>query len=311
MGRKLRGLLAHQLVEVTSRTHQGRFLLRPSSEVNLAIKGILGRAQRYTELPVVSCVFLSNHYHLLVVPDSEKQLASFMRFLNTNLSKQMGRLHQWRGSLFDRRYQAIPVSEEEPAQVARLRYLLEHGVKEGLVARPEQWPGVHCVTELTRGHTQLWGIWHERTAIWEAKKRGKVLPRNERITRETLELSPLPTWRTRSRQERAEAVRELIAEIEDQHRSIRVAVGVKPLGERAIRSQNPHDAPNASKRSPAPTAHAATAKARRAMKAAYREFVSAYREAAQRFREGLEATFPPGCFPPPPPYVARDGPSDA
>jgi hypothetical protein len=59
--------------------------MRPSSEVNLAIKGTLGRAQRYSGLRVVLCVFLSNHYHLLVIPDTERQLAPFMQFLNTNL----------------------------------------------------------------------------------------------------------------------------------------------------------------------------------------------------------------------------------
>jgi len=47
MGRRLRCLLAGCLVEVTSKVVQGRFLLlRPSPEVNQAIKGTLCRAQR-------------------------------------------------------------------------------------------------------------------------------------------------------------------------------------------------------------------------------------------------------------------------
>ena len=140
MGRRLRCLLAGRLVEVTSRAVQGRFLLCPSSEVNQAIKGTLGRAQRYYGLRVVACVFLSNHFHLLVLPDSEKQLADFMRFVKTNLSKQLGRIHGWSGPMLKRRYQAIPVSDEEEAQVDRLRYILEHGVKEGLVGCPADWP---------------------------------------------------------------------------------------------------------------------------------------------------------------------------
>ncbi len=164
MGRRLRCLLAGRLVEVTCRTIQGRFLLRPSPRVNLTIRGTLGRAQAQTGLRVVAPVFMSNHYHLLVIPDSEQQLAAFMCFVNTNLSKQLGRLHGWSGPIFQR-YKAIPVSDEEEAQVARLRYLLEHGVKEGLVARPGDWPGVQCVAALTRGPAQLHGIWHERTYL--------------------------------------------------------------------------------------------------------------------------------------------------
>ena len=32
------------------------------------------------------------------------------------------------------------ISDEEEMQVARLKYVLAHGVKEGLVARVEEWP---------------------------------------------------------------------------------------------------------------------------------------------------------------------------
>jgi hypothetical protein len=310
MGYPLRCLLADRVVEITCRTTQGRFLLRPSSGANQLIKGILGRAQRYTGLPVVACVFLSNHYHLLVVPDSEKQLSDFMRFVNTNLSKQMGRLHNWTGGIFSRRYHGIATSYEEEAQVTRLRYLLEHGVKENLVARSEDWPGVQCVWELMRGETELHGVWHERTAVWKAKRRGKKLERKQRITREVLVLSPLPAWRDMAPQQRAEAVRELVADIERHYRIQRSRTGSKPLGEKKVRSQHPHDRPRVSKRSPAPMVHAATAEKRAAMKLSYRDFVAAYREAAQRMREGLEFTFPGGCFPPTGPYIPRAGPDE-
>lgn len=309
MGRRLRCLLAGHLVEVTCRTIQGRFLVRPSSQVNLAIKGTLGRAQRYFGLRVVACVFLSNHYHLLVIPDSEQQLASFMHFLNTNLSKQLGRLHDWQGTLFQARYKAIPVSDEEEAQVARLRYLLGHGAKEGLVARPGDWPGVQCVTEFIQGPNRLRGIWYERTAIWEAEQRGKFLSERERLTREELELSPLPAWESMSTERHRQASRELVADIEERAREARAETSSKLLGEQAILSQNPHDRPQVSKRSPAPIAHAATVETWLAMKIAYREFVLAYREAAERWRQGFEATFPAGCFPPRPAFLARAGPT--
>ena len=81
MGRPIRCCLAGQLVEITTRTIHGRFLLWPSSFVNVAIKGTLGRAQRYYGMRIWAAVFLSNHYHLLLVPESEEQLASFMQFL--------------------------------------------------------------------------------------------------------------------------------------------------------------------------------------------------------------------------------------
>ena len=306
MGRRLRCLLAGHLVEVTSRTVQGRFLLRPSSEVNQAIKGTLGRAQRHYGLRVVACAFLSNHFHLLVLPDSEEQLADFMRFLKTNLSKQLGRLHGWSGPMLKRRYQAIPVSHEEEAQVDRLRYILEQGVKEGLVESPAHWPGVQCVLELTQGPAQLRGIWHERTAIWEAEKRGEELPREERITRETMDLSPLPVWSSKSSHECRGRVRKIVADIEARGRESRA--GSPPLGVRAILRQDPHSQPSSSKRSPAPIAHAATVEVWLAMKIAYREFVAIYRRRAEQRKRDPSTVFPSGCFPPRSPFVARAGP---
>jgi REP element-mobilizing transposase RayT len=96
MARRIRGCLAGHLVEITTRTLQGRFLLKPSPQANASIKGVLGRAQRRTGMKICACVFLSNHYHLLVVPESEHQLAEFMEFLNSNIARQLGRLHGWR-----------------------------------------------------------------------------------------------------------------------------------------------------------------------------------------------------------------------
>jgi hypothetical protein len=68
----------------------------------------------------------------------------------------------WSDKVFARRYQAILVSEEEGAQVGRLEYLLSQGCKEGLVARPQDWPGVHAIEALLTG-LPVEGTWYDRT----------------------------------------------------------------------------------------------------------------------------------------------------
>ena len=77
----------------------------------------------------------------------------------------------------------------------RLLYILEQGVKEGLVERPSDWPGVQCVNELTHGRPRFHGIWHERTAEYLARRYAggetKVRTRDF-LSRETVEFSPLP-----------------------------------------------------------------------------------------------------------------------
>jgi len=59
----------------------------------------------------------------------------------------------WKEKVWGRRYQAIVISAEEEVQVARLRYCLSHGVKENLVSKVEEWPGVHCAVPLMIGAT--------------------------------------------------------------------------------------------------------------------------------------------------------------
>lgn len=94
---------------------------------------------------------LSSHYRLLVVPRDPAHLAAFMGFVNTGLSKELGRLHSWRGTFFADRYHHVEVSDEEADQVRRLKYCLANSVKEFLVDRLAEWPGVHSAEALVSG----------------------------------------------------------------------------------------------------------------------------------------------------------------
>jgi len=64
------------LLEVTVRTIQARFLLRPSVALNEIILGVLGRAQRLHGVEIVAFCFLSGHFHMLVLVNDAKQLSS-------------------------------------------------------------------------------------------------------------------------------------------------------------------------------------------------------------------------------------------
>ena len=97
--------------------------------------------------------------------------------------------------------------------MSRLAYLLAHGVKEGLVASPYDWPGVHCARELVEGKA-VSGRWHDRTL--ESKARRKSLPQDPRdfIVEEQLTLAPLPCWRSLEPAVYRARVQSLIEEIE-------------------------------------------------------------------------------------------------
>ena len=297
MGRRLRYIPeGGAVVEITSRTLGSRFLLKPSCEVNEIIVGVLARAQRFYEVPVHAVVFMSNHYHLLISVEDACQMARFMNYVNGILAKKVGRLYDWNAKLWSRRYQGILVLEQESAQLERLRYILSHGCKEGLVGRPHEWPGVHTVKALLEG-TPLKGLWFDRTREHQACSRGKVFHRLEFATVETLELTPLPCYGHLSKVAYRGLIAELVAEIEAQTQERHRIEETVPLGIHLALAISPHESPEKSKKSWAPLVHAATRAARREFKEAYGWFVGAYRAAADKLRQGdLSAAFPPGSF---------------
>jgi len=305
MSRKLRFIPdGGALVEVTCRTVQGRLLLTPSPQLNDIVLGVLGRAQRLFPVDLVAYVFAANHFHLLARVESAKQLSDFMCYFSSNLAKEVARRTGWKEKVWGRRYQAIVISDEEEVQVARLRYVVSHGVKEKLVSRVEQWPGVHCAVPLMTG-AAVEGTWFDRTREYNARMRGKELDKGESASPEVVVLSPLPCWAHLAPEVYRGRVREMVREINEAAAAARAESLIEPLGADGVRAQNPETRPRRIKKSPAPFFHALRKKVRKALWEAYGVFLAAYREAAERWRAGdREVEFPPGSFPPPLPFVA-------
>lgn len=293
------------LVEVTTRTIQGRYLLRPDRQgrVNETVIGVLGRAQRLSGLSVIAVSVASSHWHLLAFATDADQLAAFMRHANGNLSKEIGRLHRWSGKLWQRRYRGILVSEEEEAQIDRLRYLLALGVKEFLVDRAIDWPGVHSVRALLKDQP-LRGWWFDRTREFAARGRGERPGRYDYAEEETLVLDPLPCWRHLPPEEVRRRVRDVVRDVEHEAAVERRKTGKRSQGAEVVMANDPHYRPDKLDQSPAPMFHAARKRVRRAMWEAYAWVVEEYRAAAERLRAGDRLVeFPEGTFPPGLPFV--------
>lgn len=296
------------LVEVTCRTLHGRLLLRPSREVNETLVGVLGRAIERYPLDLVAAVFMSNHFHLLVQVEDALTLSRFMCYLDGNLSREIGRLHKWPQTLWGRRYDAIPVSTEEEAQVARLSYVLAHGVKEGLVRRPEDWPGVHCAESLRTG-TPLEGLWFDRTREYAATQRSRRFHRYTFAEPTTVAFAKLPCWAHLPDETYRSRISDLLDDIAAEGTRFRADRGVKLPSTATCRKrlcrQHPHARLAGQRtRRAAPRVHAYRKRVRAQLRAVYSDFLSAYRRAADDLRNGDRAVrFPPGCFPPRLPFV--------
>jgi len=292
------------LVEVTCRTIHSRFLLCPNPAVDDIVVGVLGRAQRKYPIGVCYFTFASNHFHLYLDVDNALRLSRFMRYVNSNLARKIGRFVGWREKFWSRRYQAIVISNEAAAQIERLRYGLAHGVKEGLVERVLDWPGVHGAQALMTGEP-VEGHWFDGKQEYAARNRGEACDRMRFATLETLTLSPLPCWKHLPEEKRRQLVADLIVEIEAEAAAYRQRTGSQVLGSTAVRSQVPFDRPKKSKKSPAPLFHAASKAVRQELYGMYRWFVVAFRSAAEKLRAGdRTVSFPTGSFPPALPFVA-------
>ena len=169
MGWPLRMFQEEGYYFVTSRCFQGRLLLRPSAEVNEVVGGVLARAVQRSagNVRLHAFTFASNHFHLLVWARGAA-LASFMQYLRANLSKKVGRLVDWSGGFWERRYSAEPVLDDE-ALVGRLRYVLAHTRPERLKRSPR--PLGHASTrqalkELREQYRAFVAAFREAAARW-------------------------------------------------------------------------------------------------------------------------------------------------
>jgi putative transposase len=291
------------LISITNRTIQDRYLLRPGLSFNDLFLGILGRTQRLHEMAIAAVTVLPNHFQLLLIVDDAEEVSNFMRDLQSNTAREVNRLTGWKGPVFEHRYNMTVVTDEEPAQVERLKYVLANGVKENLVARVCQWPGVHSAEALMHGKP-LQGHWIDRTRESAARNRGEKLRREDYVFAESVVLSPIPCWAHLPEDRYREQVKTLVEEGEAEAALARKHSGARVLGVKAILAQDPQARPTSVERSPVPLVHAATKAARELFYELYAEFVSAFRAAADALRQGRrDVPFPIGSFPPRLPFV--------
>jgi hypothetical protein len=294
MAHPLRWFVPDTVYEYTTRTIQERFLLRPSAQVRALVLGIVARGLLfYPAVRMHAFAFLSNHWHTLVSSSCGEQLAAFMGYVNGNVAQEIGRIHGWRGRFWARRTRAISVLDDA-ALIDRLRYLLAQGVKEGLVARPEDWPGATSTPWLLG--EELVGIWIDRDLETRARKRKTPTDPSVYTHKHKVRMEPLPCWSHLTRDEIAARTRALIDEVVAEARSRYASV----VGVDKILAQDPHAAPAEPARGPAPLCHASSQPVRAAFRTAYLAFVTAYRAAVDKFRASSiweKGGFPPGSFP--------------
>jgi REP element-mobilizing transposase RayT len=288
MSRPPRMLEPSWIYLATVRCLQGRLFLRPSRETYEVLGGVLARAVRLHGVEVFAFNFASNHLHL-IVRAPRGNLPQFMQYLLSNISKKVGSLVKWRGAFWERRYSAQPLLDEA-ALLEKIRYVLAHGVKEGLVRRCSEWPGLSALPLMRDGtpRTFRWLNWTRRCRSAPPSKRASRLD-DRWVEAEELRLTPLPILGF----ERLSVVRRFLDDCvraieEEGRRAYRTVMGV-----RRVCSQPPQRRPARPERSAAPWCHTTIRRLRDEFMERYRSFATAFLEASSSWRRGnLTAPFP-------------------
>jgi hypothetical protein len=206
------------------------------------------------------------------------------------------------GSVFGR---ASFIMVAEDAEEDRFRYVLAQGVKEGLVARCTQWPGVHCARALLREEV-LVGRWrdrrHERQILGGRRpgRSGRAPLAAEVEQAYPIDLVPLPSWRGLDEGQRYLRVREIVNAIEC---AAKVAHPT-PLGIRGVLARDPFSKPAEVKRSPAPRIHTHREDVREAFTMEHIAFTECFLDAAWRLRTAGTARIPARSFSPIVPFCS-------
>ena len=288
MGWPLRMLEAWEIYFVTVRCFQRRLLMHPSDETMEVLGGVLARAARLNGIELFVFSFASNHLHLLVRAP-RGNLPRFMQHLLTNISKKLGALMKWHGRFWERRYSAEAVLDEA-ALLERVRYILAHGVKEGLVRRCEDWPGLNALSMMRDGKPRVfrWFNWTRRAKSRALADEGSRFS-DEWAERETLELTPLPVESLRKPGALLRFLTSATRAIEAQAARTYSRV----LGREGVLRQQPHRRARWRKPSRRPWCHTTVAALRWAFLERYRIFAAAFHEASSRWkRSEFNASFP-------------------
>lgn len=222
---------------IISRVTQGMHLLRPHRDLNSIIAGLVGRAQqRWSQVRLYAMAFLSNHAHFMLQGPAH-EVAAFLGFIKREIARRWGhRLDiNWRGGFWEEyKAAALPTAS---SQVECLKYILSQGVKEGLVAHPEQWPGINCVRALLRGEAMT-GLFLNGTSYSRAidAERGKRSPspvfKRDHSVRYVVAFASIPAWDDLSADARQRELSRLVDEIVAEGATLRC--GRPPLGKKAI-----------------------------------------------------------------------------
>ena len=139
-----RRVLPGQVLLVTRRCARRCFFFKPTARAHRIMAYCLAHATERYSVRIHAYLFHVNHLHL-ICSDPRGELPAFMHCLGTNLARALNASLGRGENLFaPGSYSKVELATNE-AVLEKLVYVLVNAVKDGLVRRPEKWPGLHSL----------------------------------------------------------------------------------------------------------------------------------------------------------------------
>jgi putative transposase len=204
MPRRSRTGISHVVFHVLNRAVQGVTLFESRHEYARFLE-ILVAAMRRAPMRLLAYTVMPNHWHLVLWPDRDQDLALFMKLLTGIHAQEWRRLNgtTGRGAVYQGRFKAIAVQQD--AHFLRLcRYVERNAVRAKLVASAQDWLWTSAAGRPTgpdRPEVTAWPVprpadWTERLDVPEAPE---VLRRLRSAIRAGRHYGT-PSWRFRTAQ---------------------------------------------------------------------------------------------------------------
>ncbi len=136
MARPLRLQMENALYHITSRGNERGSIFLDDQDRYVFLKKVSEVAARYAWSIYAYCL-MGNHYHLLLRTE-QPNLSRGMRQLNGTYAQYFNRRHERAGHLFQGRFKAILIKDEERLLTVA-RYVVLNPVRAGIVDGPADW----------------------------------------------------------------------------------------------------------------------------------------------------------------------------
>lgn len=268
---------------VTRRCAQRQFLLTPNDEITNAIAYCLADAARRFEIDVLMTTVESNHHHTIIF-DRRGRFPQFIEHFHKMVAKCINTARGRQENLWSSHETCVTRLLDYTTILEKLAYVAANPVKDLLVERATQWPGLNGYRFLLHGKTLR-------------ARRPRFFFRKDRGWPDEITLSFVIPEELGDPSEVIAELEVLVTAIEEETLRLRQTTRRRICGRKTILAQDWRAAPTTSEeRRVLRPRFAGRPDARKEALGLYQEFLAAYRDARKQWLLGHSCLFPAGTY---------------